>query len=403
MDHLFVAEIEKSLGWDDASGLGTRFAHGKLNDKQLLARLLTPHRLLDSIMRRSLSAPQFRCFQDGSELHPGRYFADEIGQRGQLIRMADMPKLGELLRAGCTMILDEVEFFDPTMEVACRALQWWSRELVQVNAYLTTQDTTGFAMHWDDHDVVALQLADAKAWEVRGLSRPAPMYRDAAPNTEPSEHLVWSGTMTPGDLIHIPRGYWHQASRADLGAGFSLHVTFGFVKRTGVDWLNWLADQSRAEEIFRHDLDRPPSADQQVALTNALMQLARSRTPEEYLAAREAQRPAARHIPPTGLLGEPQNVVCITEWPPHIYDRGSATEVLAVGKRLIFSSKAFTALRLLLSGMPVNLEEACAITKVDARSLASVLIREGLCTELTPELSSGYTGLVPNATSSRMP
>lgn len=377
IDHLLVTEVEKSFGWEDASGLGSGFAHGKLNDGQLPALLLTPDRLLDIIMRRSLSAPQFRCFQDGSELHPGRYFADEIGRRGQLIRMADMPKLSELLCVGCTMILDEVEFFDPIMEVACRALQWWSRELVQVNAYLTTQDTTGFAMHWDDHDVVVLQLAGAKAWEVRGLSRPAPMYRDAAPNTEASEHLVWSGTMMPGDLIHIPRGYWHQATRADLGAGFSLHVTFGFVKRTGVDWLSWLADQSRAEEIFRHDLDRPPSADQQAALTSALIELARSRTTEHYLTARETQRPAARHMPPTGLFGEPE--------------------------KLTFASQALPALRLLLSGMPVNLADAAAAMGVDTRRLAGVLMREGLCTELTPELSSGYTGLVLAARSWKTP
>jgi ribosomal protein L16 Arg81 hydroxylase len=128
-----------------------------------------------------------------------------------------------------------VDTFDATMEVACRALQWWSRELVHVNTYLTTQDTTCFDLHWDDHDVVILQLAGDKDWEVRDRSRPVPMYRDAAPNNTPSEEVIWSGTLVTGDVVHIPRGYWHQATRIGRGEGFSLHVTFGFTRRTGVD------------------------------------------------------------------------------------------------------------------------------------------------------------------------
>ncbi|WP_407077529.1 JmjC domain-containing protein [Streptomyces sp. SCSIO 30461] len=67
--------------------------------------------------------------------------------------MADMHRVGALMREGCTMVLDEVDFFDPAMEATCRALQWWAHELVQVNAYLTTQDASGFKLHWDDHDV----------------------------------------------------------------------------------------------------------------------------------------------------------------------------------------------------------------------------------------------------------
>jgi hypothetical protein len=39
-----------------------------------------------------------------------------------------------------------------------------------------------------------------------------------------------------GEVPHVPRGYWHQATRAGLSNWFGLHATFGIVKRTGVDW-----------------------------------------------------------------------------------------------------------------------------------------------------------------------
>jgi hypothetical protein len=61
------------------------------------------------------------------------------------------------------------------------------------------------------------------------------MERDAAPNLEPSTELIWSGTLRPGDVMHIPRGWWHQATRTGTGDGFSLHATFGLTQRTGID------------------------------------------------------------------------------------------------------------------------------------------------------------------------
>ncbi|MGH3886005.1 MAG: JmjC domain-containing protein, partial [Pseudonocardiaceae bacterium] len=155
-----------------------------------------------------------------NELHPDACLTQQVTRRGQTLPVANMDCLGQLLRSGCTVVLDALDSFDPTMEIACRALQWWSREVVQVNTYLTTNDAAGFSLHWDDHDVVIVQIAGEKSWEVRGTSRLVPMYRDAEPNREPSNEVVWSGTMRAGDVMHIPRGYWHQATRADLGAGY---------------------------------------------------------------------------------------------------------------------------------------------------------------------------------------
>lgn len=406
MEHRFVREIEQALSWPGPSMLGEGFARGSMSDSSLPTRLLTPHKLLDLIMRRSLSAPQFRCFRAGEELHPSRFLSDSVSRRGQSIRIPDMRRLGRLLDDGCTLVLDEVNFFDPTMEVACRALQWWSHELVQVNTYLTTQDAAGFSLHWDDHDVVIIQLAGEKSWEVRGASRVAPMYRDAEPNNEPPEDVLWAGTMRPGDIMHIPRGYWHQATRTDQGDGYSLHATFGFVKRAGANWIAWLADRARENELFRHDLERwTTSASieaQQEALTQAAVELLKANTPSEFLSAREEQRPAPRHVPHLPIFGNLTDVVCVTEFPPHVHEDGGAVTVQAAGKKITFATKAAPALRMLLSGAPACVADVAEETGVDAAQLANVLVKEELCAQLTPELSSGYTGLVTNETFSKV-
>jgi len=407
MEHYLVQSIEKALGWDGAGGLGGQFARGNVSDLDLCTRLLTPARLLDVLMRRSLSPPQLRCFKNGSELHPDEYLTAAVTRRGQSLPLANMDRVGQLLQSGCTLVLDALDSFDPTMEVACRALQWWSRELVQVNTYLTTNTADGFTLHWDDHDVVILQLAGEKSWEVRDRSRPVPMYRDAEPNQEPSQEIVWSGTLQAGDVIHIPRGYWHQATRADKGEGFSLHFTFGFVKRTAVDWLTWVADHSREQELFRHDLNRGGSPDdehdQQRELARAVSRLVATYPPASYLAKREHDCTPPRHVATRGVFGPPVAVVCVTHFPPRVERRGHIVEVLAAGKRITFAARAAPALRQLLSGHPVSISETTETTGIDAAPVADALIKEGLCAELTDELSSGYTGLSLIAGSSTRP
>jgi hypothetical protein len=399
MDHYLTRGIEKALGWTGSEGLGAAFARGTVPDPDLCARLLTPGKLLDVIMRRNVSPPQFRCFQNGNELHPDAYLTQLVTRRAQVLPVANMDRLSQLMQSGCSLVLDALDSFDPTLEIACRALQWWSREVVQVNTYLTTNDAAGFSLHWDDHDVVIVQIAGEKSWEVRGASRPVPMYRDAEPNNKPPEDVVWSGTMRTGDVMHIPRGYWHQATRTDQGEGFSLHVTFGFVKRTGVDWLSWIADRSREQQLFRHDLDRwgtpGEQADREADLVAEVTRLVSDHPITAYLTARERERQPPRHVATGGVFGPPIAVVCVTDFPPHIEVCDTVVDVLAAGKKITFVARAEPALRLLLTGRPVDLASVTAATGVDASVLADVLIKEGVCAELTEALSLGYTGMTP--------
>jgi Cupin superfamily protein len=397
--HPLINGVERALGWTGPSALGIQFAQGKLPEPELVTRLLTPTRLLDVLMRRSLSPPQVRCLRNTTELHPRDYIAETTSRRGQAVPMVDMHRLGLLLESGCTLIVDAINRWDATMDVACRSWQWWARERVQVNAYLTTQDTSGSTLHWDDHDVIIVQLAVRKSWDVRAPSRPVPMYRDAAPNSEPSNERVWSGTLTAGEVMHIPRGYWHQATRSNQGAGYSLHATFGIEQRTGVDWLTWLADRSRENELFRHDLIRHSPLEQHAqtqALAQAACHLVTSASPEEFLTVREQQQGPPRQIYTRGVFGPPAAVACVTDFPPRLQLYGDTIAVHGAGKQITVAAKAEPTLRMLLSGQPVYLGAIGANTGLDAEKLADVLIREGLCAEVTDDLLSGYTDLIPD-------
>ncbi|MFB7473729.1 JmjC domain-containing protein [Kitasatospora sp. NPDC056184] len=397
MEHRLITAIETALGWDGSEPIGAGFALGRIEDDALLSRILTPNKLLDIAMRRSLNRPQFRAFQKGEEVHPAIYFTDTVSPRGQSIPMANMHRLGDLLRQGATLIMDQVNVFDPTMEVACRALQWWARERVQVNAYLTTNAAEGFPLHWDDHDVIVVQLSGQKDWEVRAASRTAPMYRDADPNSAPSETVIFNGTLHAGNVMHIPRGHWHQATRTRSGTGHSLHVTFGITKRTGASWMAWLGDWCREQEVFRRDLDR--TGTDTTPLVEAVTRLVGVRGPENFLTAYEQQTAPGRQVPFLDIFGGLDAVVCTTHFPPRITEYEGTAGVTSAGKQLTFAAKALPALRPLLSGRPVPLEQAAVTVGDEIHEVADILIKEDLCAPLTDELSSGYTGLVTVATS----
>ena len=391
MEHRLVTGIEKALGWGGPGPVGTAFARGHLADPDLITRLMTPNRLLETIRHRQLANPQLRCYAEGDEVHPSLFLSANVNRRRQAVSQADMAALGRILNGGGTVVLDHVDSFDQTLEIACRALGWWAGELTSANAYLAVGDTDGFNLHWDDHDVIALQLSGEKSWEVRGPSRPAPMYRDAERNLTPSEEVLWKGTMQAGDVMHIPRGFWHTATRIGSGHdGHSLHVTFGLTKRTGVTWANFLSDAARADDNFRTDLERSDDTADGDELATKLTALAHEYDPKRYLAELRANTPPARHMPHIPVFGPLQYTAAVTEFEPVITPSGDTVQVVGGGKRLTFHSRAEPALRSLLSGHPVHLTD----DDQDLTTLAEHLIQEGLCAPLTAESLSAYTGLV---------
>ncbi|MFE3070818.1 JmjC domain-containing protein [Streptomyces sp. NPDC059247] len=399
MEHRLVTHIERALGWEGPSSAGHAFAHGRLADPDLPVRLLTPARLLDLIKRRHLANPQLRCYAKGDEIHPSMFLSTNVNRRRQAVSQADMAALGRILNDGGTVVLDHVDFFDPTLEVACRALGWWSGELTSANAYLAVGETDGFPLHWDDHEVIAVQLSGEKSWEVRGASRPVPMYRDAERNRAPSKEVMWKGTMRAGDVMHIPRGFWHTATRLGSGDdGHSLHVTFGFTRRTGVTWVNFLSDVSRADEDFRLDLEGVERTGHD-ALADRIGALAAAYSPDRYLEELRSGTPPARHLPQVAAFGRPEGVVAVTEFAPCVVRCGDTVRVRGGGRRLTLQGRAEPGLRVLLSGHPVHLAGA----DEDTVTLADLLIREGLCEPLTEMSSSGYTGLVTPVTYSKQP
>lgn len=317
-------------------------------------RILGEHRL---------DHPRLRLAKGGDNIAPSCYTTYQISRRGVQIPRLRSTELTDLIRDGATLIVDAIdEMYTPLRELA-EALERTFREYVQVNAYAGWGRTKGFDLHWDDHEVFVMQVEGRKAWKVYGQSRKHPLFRDKAEEFKAPTTVLWEGVLERGDLLYIPRGWWHVATAVGEP---TLHLTFGFNVPTGSDLLNWLGEALVECEVFRKDLPifSAPEArkDHMKQLRDAVNEKWDDEMLTRFLAERDTlarQRPhfslpfsATKEVVPDR---DSLNIQCVLPRQPVFERKGRVTVVRAIGKMWTFAGAAEPLLKVLLSRKPVSL------------------------------------------------
>jgi hypothetical protein len=334
--------LAQTLGRDHLHVPGALTEPDRLVSFDTLNQLLATHRL---------ESPRLRLSREGEALPVHRYATPAVTRRTTVWQRIHPAELHERLTEGASLVLDAIDHLHEPIGDLATALERHLRTRIQVNAYASWTEHEGFGTHWDDHDVLVLQIAGAKRWRLYGPTRHQPMYRDtaapAAPPTDPVAELV----LEPGDLLYLPRGWWH-AVTADQGT-HSLHLTCGMTPHTGADLITFAADHLRASTIVRTDLPLHAPADRQedylAALRNELDAfLDDPHLLDTYAAARDAEdlgrlRPSLPHLGP--VPADPSLLVRLTT------GRARTRPVTADGEPLI---------RLTAAGNELDLDPAAA-------------------------------------------
>ena len=155
--------------------------------------------------------------REGQPVSVETYLSDQQNKRknGKPIPRLNTTALTRELRNGATIVLDAVDELHRPIRRLAESLERVFRVKVQVNAYAGWRTSHGFDLHWDDHDVFVLQVAGRKQWKVYGMTRKYPMARDVEPAVDPPSEVLWEGLLRSGDLLYIPRGWWHVATPLD--------------------------------------------------------------------------------------------------------------------------------------------------------------------------------------------
>jgi len=252
---------------------------------------LFPWSELNRILRQHrLDVPRLRLAMQGKPVSADAFLSYRTARRGLGVRIPSINpvELTRRLRQGATLIVDGVDELCEPVTTLAENLESVFRVRIQVNLYAGWRTSHGFDVHWDDHDVIILQVSGRKQWKVYRMTRPFPMKNDIEPNTEPPESPLWEGVLNDGDALYIPRGWWHVAIPMDEP---TLHLTIGIHNPRGVDLISWFADRLRTNEDVRRDLPRFAPLAERAAylerLRQSLLQAWKPELLEEFFAHRD--------------------------------------------------------------------------------------------------------------------
>lgn len=174
-----------------------------------------------------LSVPEITVTRAAGDITPADY-AYESG-------FVDPVRVNRLFADGATVILSGLHERLPNLARFCRALEQVFSARVQTNIYMTQAASQGFRAHYDDHDVIVLQIAGTKEWRFYDTPVELPLTTQAF---DPGQVEVGAETqrflLQPGDMLYVPRGLAHDAVATGEP---SLHITTGLMCRTWADVL----------------------------------------------------------------------------------------------------------------------------------------------------------------------
>ncbi|HET9946042.1 MAG TPA: cupin domain-containing protein [Actinomycetes bacterium] len=353
------------------------------------------------VSRRGLRTPFLRVAKGGAVVPTARYTRSG-GTGAQVADQVVDDRLLDLFVDGHTLVLQGLHRVWPALVDFAGQLVTDLGHPVQVNAYVTPSQSQGFSAHYDTHDVFVLQVAGEKRWRIHEPVLPSPLrdqawtdHRSAVEQRATTEPVI-DTVLRPGDSLYLPRGYLHAAEA--LG-GVTCHLTVGVHPVTRHDLLTALVALVADDEGLRASLplgvDLAEPADVQPdldATVDALLSRVRSVTAADVSSALATSRLGGRRPAPLGPLAQAEalrtltseSVLAVRRHLDHVLVTddegvvdGSVTLVLP-GRRVELGAASAKAVRALLDGARLRVDELPGLEPVDALALARRLVREGV-------------------------
>ncbi|MBC8166229.1 MAG: cupin [Bryobacteraceae bacterium] len=351
---------------------------------------------LNDILRlHRLDSPRLRLAKEGRILPPEVFLKYDVNRRDPYKRIPKLQTalLHRALRNGATLILDAVDELHAPVADLMEDLETVFRVRPQVNLYAGWRTAHGFDIHWDDHDVVIAQIAGRKRWSVYAMTQPHPVARDKVSLRKPESDPLWEGLLNDGDLLYIPRGWWHAAVPLDEP---TLHLTIGLSNPNGIDFLKWFVGERKDCENLRRDLplpgDEAERSEYMQALQKSLYERLTTETLGEYLAYRDERSRPRPHpaLPwaatpaglPAGDQGWSVRWIAPREIPIRSEHDDSAISFKCHGKKFRFAGNARSLIEGLMMRREFCFDEICALVPGASRAAVRNTIREMLDEEL---------------------
>jgi len=294
---------------------------------------------------------------------------------------------------GYTLNIKDASAFHPPLAQRCNRIQAELGFYAQANAYFTPPHSQGFALHYDVHDTLIVQIEGTKEWQVydpivvlplelQPFSASAHDGKLGAPQTYP---------LAAGDSLYIPHGSPHSAL---AGERRSLHLTFALSPIRASDLLASLVDLAALGDVelrralppgWNHDPAFPARFAAQIAavLPRALdvqripfaAELADN---ELFSASRTMAAGAFDSLAAVDALEPTTQIRLRDDAPMEIRDRTSRLDVILASKVVAMPAAARAAFARLRTGPATYAELEALLPGGVATQFVRALVVEGL-------------------------
>lgn len=149
------------------------------------------------------------------------------------------PVLYDYLRDGATLVYNRITN-EPKIDRISKKIANFANAHVVTSGYAAFSSKSSYMAHWDTRDVFAVQLIGRKRWILKAPNFELPLYMQQTKNfkniKEPEE-VYMDVVLEAGDILYVPRGWWHNP--LPIGEE-TFHLAVGTFAPTGFEYMNWL-------------------------------------------------------------------------------------------------------------------------------------------------------------------
>ncbi|HEZ3420451.1 TPA: cupin domain-containing protein [Neisseria meningitidis] len=180
---------------------------------------------------------QFK-FRKG-EIIPKEAYVESFNDVGKIRYRFNKTAVYQYLQDGATMVYNRIDN-EPFVDSIAKQIAQFAQAQTVVSGYLAFGSSSSYRNHWDTRDVFAVQLIGTKHWTLSAANFDMPLYMQQAkdiPHITPPTTVDMEVILEAGDILYIPRGWWHNPMPMNCE---TFHLAIGTFPPNGYNYMEWL-------------------------------------------------------------------------------------------------------------------------------------------------------------------
>ncbi|MBW5891184.1 JmjC domain-containing protein [Pectobacterium polaris] len=178
-------------------------------------------KILNEVLTSNIQYPDFRIIQRGGSITPYIYTNSD---NNSLSNKISSDKFKALDLTGKTIKISSLEQYAKEINILANDVSdYFLGTNISVNGYFSEGKSQGGSSHYDFYHIFAFQISGKKKWKIGNIVENSP-HRDFGHRLIEDTGYVDSVTTTPGDVLYLPPGIWHDVSTEDGSVHFAIGI-----------------------------------------------------------------------------------------------------------------------------------------------------------------------------------